>query len=185
MWGSSGSAPPKGGSVSAWVLAGLFVLIAALIFFGIYLVLPDAHHFWALIAIGIVSLVFALFSYVARALSRQAGIQQGMAWGFGVFGLAVMFLSVLAFPYLYPNSSPLTQVGEIVALILLLLVVVVVVAGAWWRGRGERSDTQRAEARAAWDSRPPPSAFSYATARVPGGEAPPADSASPPPPGGA
>lgn len=184
MWGSSGSAPPKGGSVSAGVLAGLFLLVAALIFFGIYLVLPGQDHFWALITIGIVSLFFGLFSYIARSLSRQAGVQQGFAWGFAVFGLAVMFLSVVAFPVLYPNSSPLTQLGEVVALILLLLVVIVIVVATRWRSRGEHADERRQEARAAWESRPPPSAFSYSTARVPG-EAPPADAGTPPPQGGA
>jgi hypothetical protein len=179
MWGSSGGAPPRGGSVSAWVLAGLFALVAALIFFGIFLVLPGENHFWALIAIGIVSLFFGLFSYLARALSRQAGIQQGFAWGFAAFGLAVMFLSVLAFPVLYPGNAPLTPVGQVVALILLVFVVILIVAGSWWRGRGEHADARRQEARAAWESRPPPSAFSYATAQSPG-EAPSGDAGRPP-----
>jgi hypothetical protein len=183
VWGSSGGAPPKGGSVSAWVLAGLFVLVAALIFFGVYLVLPGQHHFWALITIGIVSLVFALFSYVARALSRQGSIQQGFAWGFAAFGLAVMFLSVIGFPYLYPNSSPLSQLGEVVALILLILVVIIVVVATRWRGQGEQSVARREGARAAWRGQSPPSAFSYATAQVPG-EAPPSESPSHPPSGG-
>jgi phosphatidylglycerophosphate synthase len=184
MWGSSGSAPPKGGSVSAWVLAGLFLLVAALIFFGIYLVVPGQHHFWALITIGIVSLVFGLFSYVARALSRQGSIQQGFAWGFVAFGLAVMFLSVVAFPVLYPNSSPLSQLGEVVALILLIVVVIVVVVATRWRSRGEQSVEHREEARAAWRGQSPPSAFSYATAQVPG-EAAPTETPGTPPTGGA
>jgi hypothetical protein len=180
MWGSSGNAAPRSGSVSAGVLAGLFALVAALIFFGIYLVLPAQHHFWALIAIGIVSLFFGLFSYAARSLSRQASIQQGFAWGFAAFGLAVMFLSVLAFPMLYPNDSPLSQIGEVVALILLVLVLVVLVVGSRWRAGGEQSDARRDEARAAWQSRPPPSAFSYATAQNPA-SAPPTDASATPP----
>lgn len=95
-----------------------------------------------------------------------------------------MFLSVLAFPSLYPNSSPITEIGQVEALILLVVLVIVIVAGSWWRARGEHADAHREEARAAWESRPPPSAFSYATAHVPG-EAAPSESGSPPPQGGA
>lgn len=173
MWGPATAKPSKSGSISGALLAGLLVLIVALLYLGFYLTLPDYHHFYALIVIGIVSIVASVVAYFSQAFSRDPSAQRAASWGFGVFGLAVLFLTVGAFPYLYPNGgSPLSGLAWLGAIIVLLIFLAVAIAVTRWRVMGHAVDTRREESRAAWEHRPAPSAFSYSTAQMPTDSAP-------------
>jgi len=59
MKGTSAPAPASGRFAGA-VLLVLFLALAGLIFFGLYLVIQSPYHFWALFTIGLFSLVFAI-----------------------------------------------------------------------------------------------------------------------------
>lgn len=182
-----GSAPAAGGGrggLSGYLLVGLFAAVVLLVFVGVYLVFPADYHFYALIVMGILALLVALGSYVAQAATRDPSIARAGTWGFGIFGFVLLFVSVLAWPAIYPNSAPLTGVGEIVVLVLLLLLAIGAVIGARWRMGQHVVEAHRQEARSEWASRPAPSAFSYATAQVPSNPSPPPPAGGAPPPGG-
>jgi len=180
MW-SSKSSGATAGAASGVLVAVLFVIVAALIFGGIFLVVQGPEHFLALLAIGFLSLLFAVVAYLAQALTRSGAGPRAVAWGFGAFGFGVLFLTVGLLPFLV--SGLITQLGQIELLILLVLLLVVPVVWFTWRARGNASDQQREVARHEWSQHPPPSAFSYAAARDPAASsAPPTDA---PPRGGA
>ena len=167
---------------SGLVLTVLFLVIAAVLFAAIYLSLPGQQHFWALIAIGILSLIFALGSYLMESLSRQPTAQRSLAWGFFGMGFAVLFLTV----GLAPTYGLMTAVLALYDLVVILVVLVVTVGLIAWRGRAVRATENQQVARAAWRNEPAPSAFSYATANAPSvpATAPPPSSPTnaPPPP---
>jgi hypothetical protein len=166
MWQSSSSGG-RGGSLSGYLIAALFAVVAALFFGGIYLLVPGPDHFGALVWIGSLSLVFGLVSYIAQATSRDPTAQRAAAWGFGAFGFAILFITVGVFPYLYPNDNLLSTVAQFFALIVLILLLIAAIAGGAWRFRGRAQDEARAEHRREWASKPAPSAFSYAAAQSP------------------
>jgi len=182
MWDSKSSGS-HAGTLSGPLIAVLFVVVAALIFAGIFLLVTGPHHFGALIAIGFLSLFFGVVSYFAESLSRGPTVQRAMSWGFGAFGFALLFLTIGAFPFLYPSPSLISTVGQIGLLIVLVLMLIVPVAFYGWRARGHDQDARREVARLEWSQSSPPSAFSYGAARDPAAPAStPGDS---PPRGGA
>ena len=165
---------------SGLVLTVLFLVVAAVLFAAIYLSLPGQQHYWALILIGILSLVFAIGSYLLESLSREPTAQRSLAWGFFGMGFAVLFLTV----GLAPTYGLLTAVLALYSLLILLVVLVVAVALIVWRGRAVRATENQQVSRAAWRNEPAPSAFSYATANAPSvpSTAPPPTPANPPSP---
>ncbi|HTP53820.1 MAG TPA: hypothetical protein VML94_02500 [Thermoplasmata archaeon] len=170
---------PVRDSWSPWLLTGLFVAIAAVLFLLIYVALPQHQHYDALILIGVVALVFAIGSYFAESLSRQPSAQRSLAWGFFGMGFAVLFLSIGLGPYYNLESTVYMLIG----LLLTLIALIVAVAGIAWRGRALRRTANRELPRQAWRNEPAPSAFSYAAANapsVPEASPPPASSESPP-----
>ncbi len=175
----SGGAGGRRGTVSGLVLAVLFLAVAALLFVAVYYVLPGHDHFYGLIAIGILSLFFALGAYLAEAFSTQAPIQRAVSWAFAGMGFATLLLTLVFAP-----NSPLSFVSTIIGILLVLLVLIVAVAGTRWRVGQERGVAQRESQREAWRARPAPSAFTYATAHPPGEAPPPSSGPAPPPPGG-
>ncbi|HZY71237.1 MAG TPA: hypothetical protein VFF67_09720 [Thermoplasmata archaeon] len=163
------------------VAAVIFVVVAAIVFTIIYVVLPFDSHFFALLAIGVIAIVFGLVAYFLQALSADASVQRAVSWGFGAMGFATLFLAVL----LPPTNSVLTFLGNLVLLLVFLVLLVGWLAGIGWRSRVRAGVVARQARRAEWDGRPAPNAFSYHTA---GGSAPPSAEARPPagaPPPGA
>ncbi len=167
---------------SGAVLTVLFLVIAALVFAAIYVTLPGTSHFYALLAIGIVALVFSLGSYMAEAASREPTAQRSLAWGFFGMGYAVLLLTIGLGPY-YGVLSAVWQLWGLVIVVATLFVSVFLVA---WRGRAVRATANQQIPRAAWRNEPAPSAFSYAAAKspsVPTTAPPPPPAAPPSPPG--
>ncbi len=163
--------------VGGAVLAAIFLGIGALIFYGIYAFVPD--HFIALGAIGAVALAFSILAYFAQAFTRYPTVPRALAWGFMAMGFTVLVLDLL-----FPPAGAISA-----ALQLTLLIVVLLLALVWgfvivWSSRERRMAAARSEKRAEWVAQPPPSAFTYSTARVPGQVSPPAPPAGsfPPPP---
>ncbi len=167
----------------AWVLAAIFLVIAGLVFAGLYFAYPNQNHWWALIGIGIVALFFSLGSYLAEAASREPTIQRSLAWGFFGMGFAVLFLSVA----LGPTYGVLSTVSAIEGLIVVLVALFVSVGLMMWRVRALHATAVREAPREAWRAEAPRSALDYAAANSPSVTAvtPPPRSnapASPPPP---
>ncbi len=163
---------------SGLLLTVLFLVFAVVLFAGIYLALPYNQHFWALIAIGILSLLFSLGSYMAESLSRQATAQRSLAWGFFGMGFAVLLLTI----GLGPAYGITTVTGTLFSLALIIVALIVAVALIAWRGRAVRATENQEVPRSAWRAENAPSAFSYATAKAPSvpSTAPPASPPSPP-----
>ncbi|MFY9717964.1 MAG: hypothetical protein WAK40_08580 [Thermoplasmata archaeon] len=172
---------PVRDSWSPWLLTGLFLAAAVILFLLIYVALPQHQHFDALILIGIVALILAIGSYLAESLSRQASAQRSLAWGFFGMGFAVLFLTIGLGPYYNLESTTNMLIG----LLLTLVALIVGVAGIAWRGRALRRTANRELPRQAWRNEPTPSAFSYAAANSPSvPEAAPSPTNSTSPPGG-
>jgi FlaA1/EpsC-like NDP-sugar epimerase len=163
------AAPTNPVRIAGTLFVAILVVIAALICLGIYLALPS-DHVSALLAIGVVALVFALVAYLARSLTRYPETPRALSWGFAGFGFAVLFLTVLL--------GGFSSVDTVVYLILILVALAVMVGGVWWMGRSQAADRPREEARREWDSRPPESALSYSTAQGTPGVSPPAPASS-------
>ncbi len=181
MTSPSPALKPVGEKWSGLVLTAIFLVIAALLFFGLYIAFPQNSHYYALIYIGALALVFALVSYLAESFSRQPSAQRSLAWGFFGMGFAVLFLSLGLGPY----YNVISQLEAIEGLVLVLVVLFASVAGIRWRGRAVRATENQQVPRAAWRSEPAPSAFSYATASspsVPATAPPPPNPNAPPAP---
>lgn len=164
------------------MLSVLFLLIAAILFYLIYLAFPASQHFYGLLWIGILSLIFALLSYFAESFSRDPTAQRSAAWGFFGMGFAVLFLTIGLAPY-YGISLGIWQ---LVGLLFTLIALVVSVALIGWRLRALQSTSSRLAVREQWRERPAPSAFSYAAANSPSvpatAPAPPVPAGDSPPP---
>lgn len=179
------NAAPAAGRLAAGALLAIFLVVAALTFFGLYALITTPHQFWALVAIGFFSLLFAVAAYFGQAFAQNAGAARGLAYGFAAFGFGVLFLTVLAFPFLYPASDLLSLPAQVGLLILLLVLLVVPIVGAMTGANYRRSEAFRATARAQWRQSSPPSAFSYAAAQTPSTPPPAAPAGRSPPSGGA
>ena len=165
--------PPVAGW-GAWVLAALFLIIAGLIFAAIFYTLPFQNHYFALMAIGILALLFSLGSYLAEAASREPTIQRSLAWGFFGMGFAVLIVTIA----LGPMYGVLTMVGALVGLAVTLAVLFIAVGLMMWRIRAVARTAARETPRQSWRNEPSPSALSYSTATSPSVPA-----VTPPPPG--
>jgi hypothetical protein len=163
------------------VLTALFLVVAALLFYVIYIALPAQQHFGALLLIGSLALVFAIVSYLAESLSRDPAAQRSLAWAFMAMGFATLFLSVGL-----GNYYGVESVGNmLIGLIVLVLLLIIAIAGIAWRMRTVAAETPRQAARAAWQAQAPVSALSYTTANsptVPSTAPPPSSPGGPAPP---
>jgi peptidoglycan/LPS O-acetylase OafA/YrhL len=173
MSGSSPQLQPVRTKWSAPLITALFVIVAVLVFAAIYYTITSDHGFWALIAIGIVALIFALGSYLMESVSRQPTAQRSLAWGFFGMGFAVLILTVA----LGPTYGVLGTVWMLWGLVIVLAVLIVAVALIAWRVRAVRATENQEVSRTAWRNEPAPSAFSYSAANSPN-----VPSTSPPPP---
>ena len=164
MTGPSSAMQPVRTGWSGALLTALFLVLAAIVFLLCYYAFPSNQHYTALLLIGIISLIFALGSYLAESFSRSASYQRSLAWGFFGMGFAVLFLTVGLGPY---YISSITTVDQLIGLLVLLVVLIVTVALIAWRVRAVRATENQQVPRAAWRNEPAPSAFSYATANSP------------------
>ncbi|MGB6500904.1 MAG: hypothetical protein WBG19_05855 [Thermoplasmata archaeon] len=162
---------------SGWLLTGLFVAAAVILFALIYIAIPQHQHYGALLLIGVISLFFSLGCYLAESFSRDPTAQRSLVWGFFGLGFAVLFLTIgLGHTY-----GLLSIVYMLAGLLLTLVALIVSVALIAWRGRALRRTANREVPRQAWRNEPAPSAFSYAAANSPSvpEAAPPAPGAPP------
>ena len=159
--------PPVGrssvGGWGAWVLAAIFLVIAVLIFAALYLLYPASNHWYALIGIGVIALVFSLGSYLAEAASRGPTIQRSLAWGFFGMGFAVLLITTA----IGPMYSVLSVAGALIGLVVILAALFVTVGLMMWRVRSVARTAAREQPREAWREEPPKSALSYSTATSP------------------
>ncbi len=176
---------PKSAGTTKWsglVLTAIFLVVAALLFFLIYISFPTDQHFGGLLWIGIIALILAIGSYLAESFSRDPTAQRSLAWGFFGMGFAVLFLTI----GLAPSYGISLGVWQFVGLLLTAIALGVSVALIGWRLRALQQTTARETVRDQWRDRPAPSAFSYAAANSPSIPAtappPPAPSSPSPPP---
>jgi MFS family permease len=168
-------------SLSGLVLGALLLAAAAILFYLVYAAFPAHDHFGGLLGIGILSLVFALGTYFAEALSREPVTQRAISWAFFGLGFAVLFLTIA----IGPTYGALTAFWQLLGLLLTIVVLIVAVALISWRTAALRRTAQRMVSRKAWEEEPAPSAFSYATARSPDTPVVPVTPPSAPPAGSA
>ncbi|MCI4370528.1 MAG: hypothetical protein L3J81_04270 [Thermoplasmata archaeon] len=141
-------------------IVGILVLVAALLFAAVYLFLPGNQHFYGLLTIGILSLVFALGCYLAQSIAPNPVVPRALSWGFAGLGFALLFGTVAINP-----GSTLSSLGQILTLVVVLLFLAVTLVGAYWRTWTVASARTRVERREAFQSQPPRSALEYAAAQ--------------------
>jgi hypothetical protein len=166
--------------ISAAVLTLILLVIAGLLFLGIFLALPAEQHFSALLFIGGLSLLFALLSYFAQGFAREPVVQRSLTWGFLGMGFATLFLTVS----FAQNPEVAFFPWRFGGLILLMILLAGVIGFAAWRARTLGEEHSRLRSRQSWDSRPAPSAFDYPAAKGAPVSSPSDVPSSPPPPGG-
>jgi hypothetical protein len=172
---TSSNAAPGSTKWSGLVLTVIFLVVAAVLFYLVYLALPQNQHFGGLLWIGILSLVIAIVCYLAESFSRDPTAQRSLAWGFFGMGFAVLFLSI----GLAPTYGVSLGIWQLVGLLLTAIALGVSIALIAWRGRALQATAARQMPREQWRERPAPSAFDYAAAKSP---AVPATAPPPPPP---
>ncbi len=172
-------APSTARLLGAALLTGLLLVAAGLLFAALYVVLPAQHHYGALLAIGVLSLFFALGAYLAESLSRNPAAQRALAWGFFGMGFAVLLVTVA----LGPMYGALTVLGQLLGLLITVLALVIAIAFIAWRARTVEATARRLAMRAAWQSSQPASALDYPAATGPSvPQVPPSPPASDPAP---
>ncbi len=157
------TAPPSRTRWSGVVLTALFLVIAAILFYLVYIALPQSQHFYGLVWIGILALIFAVASYLAESLSRDPAAQRSLAWGFFGMGFAVLFLTL----GLAPSYGISLGIWQPIGLLFTAIALAVSIALIAWRLRAVQSTASREGVREQWRARPAPSAFSYAAANSP------------------
>jgi hypothetical protein len=180
----TGAGPAARQGISAAVLGALFVVVAALLFYALYVAFPQNHEFGALLLIGSIALVFALGCYLSESVSRDPAAQRSLAWAFLAMGFATLFLSV----GLGPTYGVESTLGMLTGLILLVVLLMITIALIVWRTRAVQTTAHQEVARKAWQAEAPVSAFSYSTANspsVPTTSPPPSPGSGNPPSGGA
>jgi hypothetical protein len=177
---SAAAAAPRS-KVNAGILTAIFLVVAAILFYLVYLALPASQHFWGLLWIGILALIFAVVCYLAESFSRDPVAQRSLAWGFFGMGFAVLFLTI----GLAPSYGISLGTWQLICLLLTAIALGVSIALIGWRLRAVETTRAREAVREQWRERPAPSAFSYAAANSPSvpqtAPAPPASGAPPPP----
>jgi hypothetical protein len=141
-------------------IVGVFALIAGLLFAGVYIALPQNGHFYSLLAIGILSLVFGLGAYLAQAVAPDPMLPRALAWGFAGLGYALLFGTVLLDP-----TGLLAVSGQVVVLIVLLLFLFATLIGGYWRYRAVAVDRVRLANRDGWRASTPRTALEYGAAQ--------------------
>lgn len=174
------STPPSASGRPKWnaiVLTVIFLAVAVILFYLVYLALPASQHFFGLIWIGILALIFAVVCYLAESFSRDPAAQRSLAWGFFGMGFAVLFLTL----GLAPSYGVALGNWQLVGLLVTAIALGISIALVAWRQRAVQATAAREVVREEWRQRPAPSAFDYATARSP---SVPATAPPPPPPAG-
>ena len=156
-------APAGRPRASGVVLTAIFLVVGAILFYLVYLAFPASQHFYGLLWIGILALVFAVVCYLAESFSREPTAQRSLAWGFFGMGFAVLFLTI----GLAPSYGVALGTWQLVGLLLTAVALGVSIALIGWRLRALQTTQARLANREQWRERPAPSAFSYAAANSP------------------
>jgi hypothetical protein len=156
---SNAPSPPHSPMIGG-AIVGVFALIAALVFAGVYVGLPENGHFYALVTIGILALVFALGAYLAQAVAPDPLVPRALSWGFAGLGFALLFGTILLDP-----TGLLGFSAQVVVLVVLLLFLLVALFGGYWRYRSVAIDRARLAHREGWNASTPRSALDYAAAQ--------------------
>jgi hypothetical protein len=159
------------------VLTAIFLVIAGLVFYLVYLSLPGSQHFYALLWIGILSLIFAIFCYLAEAISLNPTVQRSLAWAFFGLGFTTLFLTV----GLAPSYGVALGIWQPIGFLILAIALGISIALIAYRVRFVRRTAVREQRREEWREGSAPSAFSYAAANSP---SVPSTAPPPSPPGG-
>ncbi|MCI4355721.1 MAG: hypothetical protein L3K18_01070 [Thermoplasmata archaeon] len=152
-------APPPSPVLGAAIVVG-FALVAGLVFAAILLAVPQNNHFFSLLAVGILCLVFSLGAYLAQAAVPSPGAIRALSWGFGGAGFTVLFGTIL-----FDSAGILFFLEQLVAVIIVALFLLVALGGAYWRHRALALTAVRMERRADWQSQAPRSALDYPAAQ--------------------
>jgi len=155
--------PPAKTRWSGILLTVIFLVVAALLFFIIYIAFPTDQHFGGLLWIGILALIFAILSYLAESFSKDPSAQRSLAWGFFGMGFAVLFLTI----GLAPSYGISLGIWQYIGLLLTAIALGISIALIGWRLRAVQSTAARETVRDQWRERQAPSAFSYAAANSP------------------
>ncbi|MFI5415421.1 MAG: hypothetical protein ACHQ16_07190, partial [Candidatus Lutacidiplasmatales archaeon] len=126
----------------------------------ILLAVPQNNHFFSLLAVGILCLVFSLGTYIAQAAVPNPGLVRALSWGFGGAGFTVLFGTIL-----FDSGGILFFLEQLVAVIVVAVFLLIALGGAYWRHRALALTAVRMEQRAAWQSQPPRSALDYPAAQ--------------------
>jgi len=152
----------RGAAYPGLAVAGLLLVAAALLFLVLYLALPAHDHFGALVAIGILALVFGLASYLARALSVDPAPARLACYGFLGMGFAVLLLTIGL-----NVGNQLSLIGQLAVLVVLVLLIAGVAAFAGWRSTRLGAESRRREHPAEGGPATPPHPVDYAAAKEP------------------
>jgi Kef-type K+ transport system membrane component KefB len=163
MSSSTPASAPTGTKWSGAVLTALFLVVAVILFYLIYIAFPSNQHFDGLLWIGVLALVFAIVCYLAESFSRDPSAQRSLAWAFFGLGFAVLFLTLALAPAYGVSLGAWQWIG----LLLTTVALAVAIALVAWRVRALQSTRVREAQREEWRERPAPSAFSYAAANSP------------------
>ncbi|MCI4327183.1 MAG: hypothetical protein L3K16_06075 [Thermoplasmata archaeon] len=153
-------APPRRPVGIGIAIIAVFAVVAALLFTAVYLTQPGNSHFYGLITIGILSLVFALAAYLAQAAAPDPTAPRALSWGFAGLGFALLVGTVVFAP-----SNPLNPIAQLIVLIVILLFLGATLLGAYWRVGTVATARARLERRDQWKAQPPRSALDYAAAQ--------------------
>jgi hypothetical protein len=153
---------PRGVPIASIVFGAILVVVAVLVFLGVYVLLPQQEHFNALLWIGVLSLLFSVGAYFAQALTSDPLFTRSLSMGFLALGFVTLFLTV----GLAPNTEwgPLSR---LLGIIVLLLLLAMAVAAIGWMARSQASEERRMRTRQEWKRSPTLSAFDYASPGAP------------------
>ncbi|MCI4363526.1 MAG: hypothetical protein L3K13_04390 [Thermoplasmata archaeon] len=171
------SSPPNtlAGRLSGAVALGIIVVLAAIVFFALWLAFPNDGHFAGLLAIGALALVFAFLTYFLQAFTSDPNPVRAAGWGLFGMGGAVLLLTLLL-----DAPASVSTGAKLAGVAIVLVVLLFGFLGAAWRGRTRATETNRQRAQASWRQKPVSSAFSYSSAQPPA-VAPPPPPGTPPP----
>jgi hypothetical protein len=149
-----------GRTVSGVLFGAVVVVLAAVLFFTIWLFESPSNPFNALLTIGTVALIFALVCYLLQALVSRPILARAASWGFLAMGFTVVFATVAIYPYASVGNLSRLYIG-----VAYLFVLAVALFGFYWRAGELHAESRRKEHRQDWVAQPSASAFDYTAAR--------------------
>jgi hypothetical protein len=172
------ASPAPARRISGTVFTAIMLIVAAVLFYLVYLLEAPTSPFWALLAIGALALVFALVAYLLEAAIAQPMLGRFISWAFLGMGFTVLFVTIT----LYPDATVSTTQRVYLVLGALALLAIAVL-GFYWRSGVLPAEAARTVERQSWQARPTVSAFDHSTANAPAVPPPSSSGAPKAPPG--